>query len=69
MKSVAFVVAPLLAAALIVHPAAQQAQPPPLQQTPEPPTPAQRGYVPDDVPVRAIEPPARPLPAEADSAR
>jgi len=69
MKSVAFVVALLLAAALIVHPAAQQAQPPPLQQTPEPPTPAQRGYVPDDVPVRAIEPPARPLPAEADSAR
>ena len=39
------------------------------QQTPPPITPAQRGYIPDDVAVRAIEPPAQPLPAEANSAR
>lgn len=73
MRPVAVISALLLAAALVVHPAAQQAQepaqPPALPQRPPPPTPAQRGYVPDDVTVRAIEPPSRPLPAEADSAR
>lgn len=46
---------------------AQQGQQTP-QQTPPRAGPLP-GYASDDVPVRAIEPPAHPLPAEADSAR
>jgi len=39
------------------------------QAPPQPPPPAQRGLVPDDVQVRPIEAPARPLPAESQTAR
>jgi hypothetical protein len=69
MKHAAVSLALVASFTLAHHPAAQQTpqsvQP---SQTPQAP-PLPPGWVPDDVQVRPIEPPPRPLPTEAESAR